>query len=165
MNNTRIINTLLVFSVINLTLMIPGGFIESRDFSHLSPIVLGGFNIFLTLLGMISLFVVYFVHKEQKWALKAAFLCGLGYFIVYLIDLMEIFPKTPTAMPLSLLVLEFLGLLLAIAVMLYTMFSKRGSHNDEGLTINKYIYVLIALSVVIGIGIIIFATKSAMAVR
>lgn len=56
MKYAKIINLLLIVSAVNLTLMVPGGFIESRDFSHISSITLGAFNVFLTTLGMVSLF-------------------------------------------------------------------------------------------------------------
>ncbi len=167
MKKTKIISTLLIVSAVNLALMVPGGFIESRDFSHISPIILGGFNIFLTLLGMVSLFLVYFIGKKQKWALKTAFICGLSYFIVYTIDLAEIFPKTPTVMPLLLLVLEILGTILSIPLMYYSTLKVTiaNSKNEEKTEPNKYIYWLIALAILLGIGIIIFATKSAMTAK
>ncbi len=167
MKKTKIISTLLIVSAVNLALMVPGGFIESRDFSHISPIILGGFNIFLTLLGMVSLFLVYFVSKKRRWALKTAFICGLSYFIVYTIDLAEIFPKTPTAMPLLLLVLEILGTVLSIPLMYYSTLkiTIANNKNEEKTEPNKYIYWLIGLAILLSIGIIIFATKSAMTAK
>lgn len=163
MKKTTIINVLLAASAVNLTFMIPGGYIESRDFSHISPIILGGFNIFLTTLGMVSLFLVYFINKKQKWALKAAFVCGLSYFIVYTIDLAGIFPKSPTAMPFLLLILETLGTVLAIPLIYFASLKTTVINNEKKTTLNKYIYWLIGLAIFVGIGIIIFATKSAMA--
>lgn len=162
MKKTKIINLLLIVSTVNLTLMIPGGFIESRDFSHISPIILGGFNIFLTTLGMVSLFLIYFINKNQKWTFKASLICGLSYFIVYTIDLLEIFPKTPTAMPLLLLVLEILGTILSIPLMYYSFLRIRMAGNEQKTMLNKYVYFFIILAILIGVGIIIFATKSAM---
>lgn len=162
MKKTKVINLLLIVSTVNLTLMIPGGFIESRDFSHISPIILGGFNIFLTTLGMLSLFLIYFINKKQKWAFKASFICGLSYFIVYTIDLLGIFPKTPTAMPLLLLVLEILGTILSIPLMYYSFLRIKMAGNEQKTMLNKYVYFFIILATLIGVGIIIFATKSAM---
>lgn len=162
MKKTKIINLLLIVSTVNLTLMIPGGFIESRDFSHISPIILGGFNIFLTTLGMLSLFLIYFINKDQKWVFKASFICGLSYFIVYTIDLLGIFPKTPTAMPLLLLVLEILGTILSIPLMHYSFLRIKMAGNEQKTMLNKYVYSFIILAILVGIGIIVFATKSAM---
>lgn len=50
-----IIPALLIVSAVNLALMIPGGFVEMRDFSTYSSLVLGLFNTFLTILGLGSL--------------------------------------------------------------------------------------------------------------
>lgn len=164
MKHTKIVNSLLILSAINLTLMVPGGFIESRDFSHISSIILGVFNIFLTTLGMISLFLTYFIYKKQKWAVYTVFLSGLSYFIVYTIDLAEIFPKSPTEMPISLFILEILGTIMAIPIMYYSVQKlKELETNDNGeLLPNKSIYWLIIIAIIISLGIIIFATKAAM---
>ncbi len=162
MKNLKIINYLLVFSAVNLALMIPGGFIESRDFSHISPIILAGFNIFLTLLGMIGLFLVYFVIRNQKWALKIAFICGLSYFLVYVFDLVGLFPKSPTPMPLLLFLLEILGTISAVAMMYYSALSVKFSSNKTGLVINRIIYLIVILAILLSIWIIIFATNAAM---
>lgn len=163
MRHTKIINLLLIISAINLILMVPGGFIESRDFSHISSIVLGTFNVFLTSLGMVSLFLAYFIYKKQKWAVWTAFIAGLSYFIVYTIDLAEIFPKSPTKMPLSLFSLEIIGTVMAFPIMYYSVKQlKQLEKNNSKLLLNKSIYWLIGIASLIGLGIIIFATKSAM---
>lgn len=143
--------------------MVPGGFIESRDFSHISPVILGTFNVFLTTLGMVSLFLVYFIHKRQKWAFWAAFLCGLSYFIVYVTDLTKLFPQSPTPMPPALFVLEVLGTVLAIPLMYFAVKGRRENRVSGGKPMSdKTLYGLIGLAVLIGLGIIIFATKAAM---
>lgn len=163
MKHTKIINSLLIISAINLTLMIPGGFIESRDFSHISSIILGGFNVFLTTLGMVSLFLVYFIYKKQKWAVYTAFITGVSYFIVYTIDLAKIFPKSPTPMSSTLFYLEILGTIIAIPIMFYSVKKlKELENNNSKLLLNKSIYWLTVIAGLIGLGIIIFATKSAM---
>ncbi len=46
--------SLLLLSAIMLTSLVPGGPIETRDFSHISPLVLGSFNVFLTTLSITS---------------------------------------------------------------------------------------------------------------
>ncbi len=162
MKRFKTINYLLGFSAINLALMIPGGFIESRDFSHISPIILVGFNTFLTLLGMTSLFLIYFIMKKQEWALSIAFVCGLSYLLVYVLDLLSLFPKSPTPMPLLLLLLESLGVLLAIALMIYSTTSIKVSSGNTELALNIYIYLIFILAIALCVGIIIFATYSAM---
>ncbi len=162
MKKIKIVVYLLGISALNLALMIPGGFIESRDFSHISPIILLTFNIFLTLLGMISLLIIYFVIKKQKWALNIAFVCGFSYFVVYIIDLIKLFPKSPTPMPLLLLLLEVLGSFLAIALMFYSALSIKIFSEKTEVSINKKIYLLIIFVILLSIGIIFFATNAAM---
>ena len=143
--------------------MVPGGFVESRDFSHIAPLILGGFNIFLTTLGMISLFLAYFIYKNQKWAVWSAFLCGLSYFIVYTIDLAELFPQSPTPMPILLFMLEILGTVLSIPLMYFAAKqTKLFDHDNQKVLLNKSLYWLISLAILIGLAIIIFATKAAM---
>lgn len=162
MKNSTTIIVLLIISTINLTVMIPGGGIDTRDFSQINPLVLGAFNTFLTSLGIICLFLSYFIYKKQKWATPIAFLCGLSYFLVYVLDLLKIFPKSPDAMPPLLLTLESLGVLLSIPLMYYSIKLNRNSENNENLTLDKKLYWILLIFILIGLGIIIFATNSAM---
>ncbi len=86
---------------------------------------------------------------------------------MYTIDLAEIFPKTPTAMPLLLLVLEILGTVLSIPLMYYSTLkiTVANNKNEEKTEPNKYIYWLIGLAILLSIVIIIFATQSAMTAK
>ena len=54
----RVLSVLLVLSGIALSSLVPGGPIENRDFSHIAPVVLLVFNIFLTALGLGSFLLV-----------------------------------------------------------------------------------------------------------
>ena len=163
MNTNKFISLLLILSAINLTLMIPGGFIESRDFSHIDPLILGIFNVFLTALGLMSLFLVYFINKQLKWAFKTAAFCGISYFIVYTIDLLEIFPESPTAMPKLLFILEMLGSIIAVPLMFLSIkIIKEQRNEDNQIIFSKAFYWFVALAIVIGLCIIIFATQAAM---
>ena len=49
---------LLALSAISLSLLVPGGPIETRSFSHINPIILASFNTFLTTLSILSLLLV-----------------------------------------------------------------------------------------------------------
>jgi hypothetical protein len=55
---------LLLLSTLLFWTLIPGGPVETRRFSHLSPFILGSFNKFLAVLGLGSLVVVYFIFLE-----------------------------------------------------------------------------------------------------
>ncbi|WP_160140075.1 hypothetical protein [Chryseobacterium sp. c4a] len=163
MKTCQLINALLILSAVNLTFMIPGGFIESRDFSHISPLILGIFNSFLTALGIVSLFLVYFINKQYGWAYRIALFCGISYCIVYTIDLAGIFPQSPSPMPILLLILETLGTILSIPLIFYTIRKMKESKNKVNITgFSKSLYGFIAIAIVIGLGIIIFATHAAM---
>ena len=63
MNQQKKVAVLLVVSSFLLAILVPGGPIETRSFSHISPLILGSFNTFLTLLGMLSLPLAYFVFN------------------------------------------------------------------------------------------------------
>ena len=164
----RHLSILLVVSMLLLSILVPGGPIEIRDFSHISPVILGLFNAFLTILGMGSLFVAYGVYRTRHWSYSLALACGISYLLVYLLDLAKIFPVSPTPMSLPLLVIECSGSIVAlpVIVMSYKRLSKVQSilsgTNPYGETAaHKSIGLYVAASV-IGIGIIIFATLSAM---
>lgn len=92
----RWLSVVLVTLFCCLALLIPGGPIENRDFSHLAPATVWIFNSFLTLLGFSALIVAYFVWKQVRWAFKAAFGIGLSFAVVDLLDLLHIFPSSPT---------------------------------------------------------------------
>ena len=79
------ISGLLILSSGLLGILVPGGSIETRDFSQIEPIILGTFNTFLTVLAIGSLLVVYFIFLEAKWAFMVAAICGFSYFMVYFV--------------------------------------------------------------------------------
>ena len=105
--------SLLVLSAVLLGILVPGGPIETRSFSHISPLILGAFNTFLTVLGIGSLALAYFAVKGKRWAILAAAFCGISYFLVYALDLGMIFPVSPDKMPPALFAIEVAGLLVS----------------------------------------------------
>mgnify|MGYP000271173637 CR=1 FL=1 len=66
MSHRHLVALLLALSAINLALMIPGGFVETRDFSAYPASVLAAFNIFLTVLGLGSLVIGLAVARGQN---------------------------------------------------------------------------------------------------
>jgi len=109
---------LLVVSSVSLSVLVPGGPIETRSFSHIHPMILGSFNTFLTALSLFSLVLVYFVWKQRHWAFAASAACGLSYFLTYGLDLARLFPVSPDPMPAALLSIEVWGILLSLPLML-----------------------------------------------
>ena len=164
-NSPLPVAALLVVSAVMLGALVPGGPIETRDFSHISPWVLGGFNLFLTSLGMGSIALAYFAFKQRRSALWAAAFCGVSYLAVYLLDLGHIFPVSPDAMPHTLWVIEVLGSVVAVPLVILSVVSARNANQVQvaakrmlGAS-SKFFFLLAAL---VAIGIVLFATNAAM---
>lgn len=161
----KLVAALLALSAILLSILVPGGPIETRSFAHIDPLILGAFNSFLTLLGMGSFVLVYFVIKNKAWALSAAAICAQAYFLVYLLDLLQIFPLSPDAMPRALFFIEIIGLIIALPLTSLAMLAQtqaKQENSDSGFKLTKPVQIGIAALSLLGLGIIAFATLSAM---
>ncbi|MCM5559195.1 hypothetical protein [Pleomorphomonas sp. JP5] len=157
-----VIAGLLVASALNLTLMIPGGFVETRDFSAYPAVVLGAFNVFLTVLGLGSFVLAYFVTRTGK-GLGWAGLAGLAYVAVYLLDLGRMFPVPPEPMSVLLATLEWIGAALGLALAVASI-ALRGA-----VTTANSAKPMLSVPTVLGLAlaaliIVAFATKSAMGI-
>ena len=113
-NYKYLVSTLLILSCVLLGALVPGGSIETRDFSHINPFMLSSFNTFLTLLVMISILIVYYLLQDINWAYIVAAICGSSYLVVYVLDLAKIFPVSPVPMPQTLLVIEVVGAVVSL---------------------------------------------------
>ncbi|WP_220485983.1 hypothetical protein [Psychromonas sp. SR45-3] len=158
--------TLLLISFVLLSIMIPGGAIETRSFTHIDPYILGSFNIFLTFLGMTSLLLTYFVIRKLKWAYFISIICAASYLSVYALDLAGIFPISPDQMPTGLFVIEIVGSIISIPLVYFSILGLSNNSNDnkpEVVNIHSKKFAFIALILIaVCVNIIIFATKSAM---
>lgn len=155
---------LLALSAVLLSILIPGGPIEKRNFSHIAPLKLAMFNVFLTVLGIGSFALIYFLMVGAEFAFIAAVLCGISYFLVYVLDLGKVFPVSPDRMPRALFWIEVVGLILSIPLIFLSLayiFMSKGSDNAFGIAPGTMIIALTFI-IVLGGGIVIFATKSAM---
>lgn len=166
-NMSRGVSMLLVLSAVLLGILVPGGPIETRDFSHISSAILGAFNTFLTILGIGSFVFAYFALKAKRWAFIASFVCGISYFFVYALDLGKIFPVSPNEMPAALLAIEIVGILVSIPLAYLPLRAiqmpmELNIAHEAGDVTNKKHVLILALMVLAGIGIIIFATLAAM---
>jgi len=170
MKNKNIVSALLLISFVLLGVLVPGGPIETRSFAHIDPIILGAFNTFLTSLGIVSILLVYFVLKDKKWAFIVSAICGISYFLVYVLDLGKIFPVSPDSMPQALLIIELVGTIASLPLMFFSIleaFKNVNNGNEQvadSVEISKMFVFLIVFLVIVGIGIVVFATKSAMGV-
>ncbi|NEO18779.1 MULTISPECIES: hypothetical protein [unclassified Moorena] len=165
----HLVSALLVLSFGLLASLVPGGLIETRSFSHIDPLILGIFNTFLTSLVIVSLLIVYFIFKDLKWAFIVSGLCGISYFIVYALDLGTLFPVSPDPMPQALFVIEVLGMIVSLPLLFISVrgaMNSNKSSNDKVIASQPYSKTFVYFAfflVVVGVGIITFATKSAMA--
>jgi uncharacterized membrane protein (UPF0136 family) len=156
---------LLALSALMLGILVPGGPIETRSFSNFNPIVLGLFNIFLTVLGLTSFVLIYFILKGKRWSLIISAICGISYLAVYLLDLGKIFPVSKDPMPTTLTIIEALGSIISlplIAMSFRPIGRTRISHGNESVAFSKSLIFLIGVLVIAGIGIVVFATKAAL---
>ena len=111
---TYYIGFLVFLNVMLLSVLVPGGPIENRDFTHLKGVVFWGFNVFLITLGLLTFFTSYAVLAHAPYAKTLMMGVSIGYIAVYALDLAKIFPKSPTPMGKPLMTLEIVNLCLAV---------------------------------------------------
>lgn len=155
----------LASSMLLLSLMVPGGPVETRSFQHVDPAVVMGFNIFLTLLVIVSLVTAYFMHKKQKWAYQLCGILGFAYMLVFILDLAKIFPVSSDPMEMPLLVLEWVSLFLGATLM--GLSYKTVMLQDDTFWAGKaripiWGFITVLLFLLVGLFIISFATTSAL---
>jgi hypothetical protein len=114
---------ILFLNVTLLSILVPGGPIENRDFDYLKnyPLIYYGFSIFLLSLILISLIMCYFVLLGNIWAFKVSLGLGILYFIVYMLDLRKIFPKSQTPMSKTLMLIEIINMMLALLLIIFSL--------------------------------------------
>jgi hypothetical protein len=165
MSIQKITISALVWSILNLAVMVPGGPVETRVFSNLLPQVVLGFNIFLTGLILVSIAVVYFLAKRQKWAYQIAVVLGFAYFLVFLLDLARIFPVSPDPMPALLMAMEMLGLILGASLMWLSLKTVSVAAESYWQGAGRLPNVIIAIGVallIFGAFVVYFATTAAL---
>ncbi len=157
---------LLAISIALLSSLIPGGPIENRDFGHLGVTAILSFNIFLAGLILASAVALVLIWKSSRFGAGLAFFCGVGFAGVYLLDLLALFPTSPTPMSAPLYYVEAIGLIVAGLLMATSKPLKlsegnagtaRAQHRPFSLSVQT---VLVVLAVTVGI--VAFATVSAL---
>lgn len=133
-----------------------------RDFSAYPAIVLGAFNVFLTVLGLGSLVLAYVIIKAGR-AYGWAGLAGLAFVGVYLLDLGRIFPVPPNPMSTLLATLEWIGTGLGAALAVSSIALRGAANTATSAKPTLPMPVVLGLMFVALI-IVAFATKSAMGV-
>ncbi|MGX8796117.1 hypothetical protein ACR6HW_08565 [Fusibacter sp. JL298sf-3] len=104
----------LFLNVLLLTVLVPGGPIENRDFSAMKGAAFWGFNVFLIAIGLGAFVGSYALLVGAQWAVLLGQVLSVLFAGVYLIDLAGIFPKSPTPMSKSLLFFEIINSCVAV---------------------------------------------------
>ena len=156
----RAIAAFVLLSALNLALMVPGGIVETRSFPDYSVTVLAAFNVFLTVLGLGSLILGYRILRSGQAGAMPLF-AGIGYVAVYGLDLAEIFPVSAAPMSLALFTMEWTGTVLGAALIALSVahLARGGSGAADRPALSA---PTIGALVVLTLGIVVFATWSAM---
>jgi len=120
--NTIYLSVIIFLNVTLLSILVPGGPIENRDFSTLKGIVFWGFNVFLITLGLTSFYAIYALFADSSYTFILIRTIATGYMIVYALDLMGIFPKSRTKMSKTLMLLEIINLCIAVYLFILSFF-------------------------------------------
>ncbi|WP_425070693.1 hypothetical protein [Sagittula sp. S175] len=158
MTRFRAVALFLILCGVNLALMVPGGFVETRSFPGYSVVLLGAFNVFLTVLGLGSLLLGYRAFRGQNvggWAVLA----GLSYVAVYLADIGRVFPVADSPMSATLATLEWLGTALGLVTAALGAWLMLAHSKSQGRR-TALPHGLLAAMAVAAVAIIAFATWS-----
>ena len=120
MQNSMIFASVLMFLIVTLlVVLVPGGPIENRDFHGLKGVVFWGFNVFLITLGIMSYITSYLLLIANSNAIALSKVIAVLYFILSIVDLAGIFPKSPTKMSKTLMLMELIISSLAVFLFIY----------------------------------------------
>ncbi len=116
----RFAAALLALVTVLLASLAPWGPIENRSFEHLHPGVYWGFNAFLVALVLCSVATAVFLWRGRRWAVLTAAVLAALYVLVYVLDLLEIFPTSPDPMGTALYAIEVVDTVLAASLVGYS---------------------------------------------
>ncbi|MGV6803517.1 MAG: hypothetical protein ACWA49_04860 [Ruegeria sp.] len=108
---------LMLVLVASFATLVPGGPVETRDFSALSGAVFWGFNAFLIALALLAVGSAIAMLRGSVAASKGVIAAAWGYIFVILLDLGHVFPTSPDPIPLMLGLVEILDFVLALYVL------------------------------------------------
>jgi len=121
MNARRLTPVLLILAVLSMAPLIPGGPVENRSFDHIPVTVLIAFNAFITAVVLGSILLAVLARRGGRRVLAWVIADGLGYVAIFALDLLHIFPVSPTPMSPALTGFELAGLALGLAVIVSAM--------------------------------------------
>lgn len=115
MNKARsAVLTTLTLSVLNLCFVILSILTKTRVFPDYPPMVITLFTVFLITLGILSIWQLFAGLDGQAMRGKILLLLAVEYFVVYVADLINIFPRSVAPMGQTLFIMEMLGAGLAV---------------------------------------------------
>ena len=100
--------------------LVPGGPIETRDFSHMDARAYWAFNAFLISLGLAGFVAAYFVWRDEPGGYRAAIVIGWLYVAVVALDLGRVFPVSPDSTGFILGIIMIADAILALNVVLFS---------------------------------------------
>ena len=115
MNKARItVLTILTLLVINLCFVIFSNLVGMRALPDYSPMVMTLFNVFLITLGVLSIWQLFSGLDGQAMRGKILLLLAAEYFVVYVADIANIFPRSAEPIGQMLFAVEIIGAVLAV---------------------------------------------------
>lgn len=115
MNKARIaVLATLTLSVLNLCFMILSVLTKTRVFPDYPPMVITLFTVFLITLVVLSIWQLFAGLDGQAMSGKVLLLLAVEYFVVYVADMTNIFPRSVAPMGQTLFIMEMLGAGLAV---------------------------------------------------
>lgn len=115
MNKARIaVLATLTLSVLNLCFMILSVLTKVRVFPDYPPMVITLFTVFLITLVVLSIWQLFAGLDSQVMSGKILQLLAVEYFVVYVADMTNIFPRSVEPMGQTLFIMEMLGAGLAV---------------------------------------------------
>lgn len=115
MNKARIaVLAILTLLVINLCFVIFSNLVGMQAFPDYSPMVMTLFNVFLITLGLLSVWQLFTGIDGHAMRGKILLLLAVEFFVVYVLGLTNIFPRSTEPMGQTLFVVEVFGAVLAV---------------------------------------------------
>lgn len=126
MNKARIaVLATLTLSVINLCFVIFSNLVGMRALPDYSPMVMTLFNVFLMTLGLLSIWQLFAGIDGRAMSGKVLLLLAVEYFVVYVADMTNIFPRSVEPMGQTLFIMEMLGTGLAVLLFVSTIWYRK----------------------------------------
>jgi hypothetical protein len=114
-NKARIaVLAILTLLVINLCFVIFSNLVGMRAFPNYSPMVMILFNVFLITLGVLSIWQLFSGLDGQAMRGKILLLLAVEYFVVYVADIANIFPRSVAPMEQTLFIMGIFGAVLSV---------------------------------------------------